>query len=104
MLFLFLLTLISCATGSVIVTGKVRKAIDPSTVILYSQAPANYEIIALVEASSDIELSSQKAQNRAIAEIKKQAAKVGANGVIIIKIENVNNKKSIHGKAVFVNN
>jgi hypothetical protein len=79
----YLLILFGCATGSSIVTGKVRPAINPSDVKLYLEAPSQYETIGIVEASSEVEFSSQAAQDRAVEELKKQAAKIGANGVLI---------------------
>ena len=35
-------------------------------------------------ASSDVEFSTQAAQDRAIMELKSQAARIGANGVLLI--------------------
>ncbi len=51
---------------------------------IYLEPPSDYEIIGLVEASSEVEFSSQAAQNRTVEELKKQAAKIGANGVILL--------------------
>lgn len=79
----FLTVLFGCATGSSIVTGKVRPAINPSDVKLYLESPIKYETIGIVEASSEVEFSSQAAQDRAIQELKVQAARIGANGVLI---------------------
>ena len=73
-----------CATGSAIVTGTVRPAIPVSEVKLYIEAPEEYEVIGIVEASSAVEFTSQGAQDRAIEELKKQASKLGANGVILM--------------------
>jgi hypothetical protein len=81
--FTLLLTLLGCATGSSIITGEVRPAISPSEVKLYIEPPVKYETIGIVEASSEVELSSQAAQDRAVQELKKQAAQSGANGVLI---------------------
>jgi len=78
-----LMTLLGCASGSHIITGKVRPAINKKEVKLYLEPPKKYEIIGIVEASSEVEFSSQAAQDRAIAELKLQAAKIGANGVLI---------------------
>jgi uncharacterized protein YbjQ (UPF0145 family) len=73
-----------CATGSTIVTGKVLTAIDPNEVNIYLDPPAQYETIGIIEASSDVEFSRQKAQDRVINELKTRAAKVGANGVLLM--------------------
>ena len=79
----FFLTLVGCATGSSIVTGKARPSINPNEVKLYLEPPSQYETIGIVEASSEVELSAQEAQDRAIQELKSQAAMIGANGVLI---------------------
>ena len=84
----FLVALLGCATGSSIVTGKVRPAISPSEVKIYLDPPSQFETIGMVEASSEVEFSSQAAQDRAINELKKQAAKIGANGVLLLNTGN----------------
>jgi hypothetical protein len=80
--------LIGCATGSYIITGKARPAISPTEVKVYPNPPSQYETIGIVEASSDVGFSTQAAQDRAIEELKKQAAKIGANGVILTNTGN----------------
>ena len=80
----FLVVLYGCASGSSIVTGKARPATKPSEVKLYLDPPSLYSTVGIVEASSEVELSSQAAQDRAINELKKQAAKIGANGVLLL--------------------
>ncbi|PIQ93566.1 MAG: hypothetical protein COY75_03130 [Nitrospirae bacterium CG_4_10_14_0_8_um_filter_41_23] len=80
----FLVVLFGCAIGSSIVTGKVRPAISPGEVKIYLDPPSQYETIGIVEASSDVGFSSQAAQDRAINELKAQAAKIGANGVLLL--------------------
>jgi hypothetical protein len=80
----FLSVLVGCATGSSIVTGKVKPAISPGEVKIYLDPPSQYDTIGIVEASSDVEFSTQAAQDRVINELKAQAAKIGANGVVLI--------------------
>jgi len=60
-----------------------RPSISPEQVKLYLEPPTKFETIGIVEASSEVEFSSQAAQDRAIQELKNQAAKIGANGVLI---------------------
>jgi len=79
-----LLVLLGCATGSSVVTGNVRPAISPTEVRIYLDPPSKYETIGLVDASSEVEFSTQAAQDRAINELKAQAAKIGANGVLLL--------------------
>ena len=83
---IFLLCLIflgGCASGSSIVVGEVRESIDPSQVKLYLEIPENYEIIGIVTASSDAGWTEQGSVDYAVEELKNQAAKLGANGVLI---------------------
>jgi hypothetical protein len=80
---IFALLITACASGSAIVTGNVRPATDPASVKLYLKEPRRYDVIGLVNASSDSGWTEQGSQNYAIAELKKQAAKLGANGVLL---------------------
>jgi len=83
-LIMCLLTLIGCASGSSIVTGEKRAPIDFNIVKLYLEIPENYEVIGLVKASSDAGWTEQDSVDYAIEELKKQAAKLGANGVLLM--------------------
>jgi hypothetical protein len=79
-----LATLLSgCATGSAIVTGVTRPPIAVELVKLYSEPPAKFEVIAVVKASSSSGWTEQGSVDYAIAELRKQAAKLGANGVLL---------------------
>lgn len=82
---LSVLFLMGCATakGSVILTGVARPSADPQSVKLYLKEPKKYDVIGLVEASSDWGWTDQKSQDYAVEELKKQAAKIGANGVLL---------------------
>ena len=119
MAFSILLIVIGCASGSAIITGQVREPLNPSTVILYSEPPENYEVIGIVMASSNAGFTAQQDFNYAVEELKKQAAKLGANGVLIENIgKNTSSaigssgngsfygystsEHSISGKAIFV--
>lgn len=74
----------ACAEGTVVVTGERRPPSNPEQVEMFTKAPnAAYEVIALVNASSASGWTDQQAVEYAIAELKRQAAAVGANGVIL---------------------
>ncbi|HIG43692.1 MAG TPA: hypothetical protein EYQ14_24645 [Gammaproteobacteria bacterium] len=75
--------LAGCASGSSIVVGEVKTPIEPSQVILYLEVPDNYEIIGIVNASSDSGWTQQGSVDYAVQELKNQAAKLGANGILI---------------------
>ena len=80
----FCIVLFGCATGSTIITGEVRQPLDPNEVRIYLEPPSQFETIGIVEASSDVEFSRQSAQDRVIIELKNRAAKIGANGILLI--------------------
>ena len=77
--------LYSCATatGSSIITGTKRPAINPSDVKIYIDPPKQYETIGVIEVSSTVMFSRQGAQDKAMNELKSKAAKVGANGLLL---------------------
>jgi len=83
MLF-FCVVLMSCATGSTIITGEARPAIDPSMVRIFIDPPEQFETIGIIEASSDVEFSRQAAQDRVINELRNRAARIGANGILLV--------------------
>jgi len=84
-LWLAVFALAGCATTSHVITGKPRAPIDPSQVTLYSSAPSKYEEIAVIEASSRSSFSfgDQKKMDAVIERLKKEAASLGANGVLL---------------------
>ena len=65
-------------------TGSTRAPIDYGQVRIYLEPPAEFEVIGLVSASSDSGWTEQGSVNYAIDELKKQAAKLGANGVLLV--------------------
>lgn len=75
--------LFSCVTGSTIITGTKRSAINPSEVKIYLDAPAQYENIGIIEVQSDILFSRQDAQDEAMNGLKSRTAKVGTNGILL---------------------
>ena len=80
---LLLLAGCAAATGTSIVVGEVREAIEPSQVKLYLDIPESYETIGMVTASSNAGWTEQDSVDYAVEELKNQAAKLGANGVLI---------------------
>jgi hypothetical protein len=79
------LALSACATDSVIVTGTARPPISPAEVKIYSQPPPVFEEVAILNASKSVAFSTggQKTVDKVIAGLKEQAAKVGANGILL---------------------
>lgn len=77
------LILAGCASGSAILVGTQRAPLSSEQVQIYAEPPASYEVIAIVKASSDAGWTEQGSVDYAIRELKNQAAKVGANGVLL---------------------
>jgi hypothetical protein len=82
---LLALALAACASTSHVITGKTRAPIDPSLVKIYSVAPTEYEEIATIDASSQSSFAfgDQKKMDAVIERLKKEAASLGANGVLL---------------------
>jgi hypothetical protein len=77
--------LTACATDSIVVTGAQRAPISPADVKIYSKPPPAFEEIAMLNASSNSMFTTggQKTVDKVIEGLKVQAAKLGANGVIL---------------------
>ena len=82
-----------CYPVSHIIVGETQIPIDYTDVKVYPNYPDNYEKIAIIEASSDlafkdlsIEFTHQQKTNKSLERLKKEAASLGANGVVIQKI------------------
>lgn len=74
-----------CAPSSHILVGAPRAAIQPSEVKIYTTPPAHYDQIALLDASSKSAFGAggQKAVDKVVERLKIEAARVGANGIIL---------------------
>jgi hypothetical protein len=79
------LGLAACAPSSHIVVGTVRPAISPSEVKIYLQPPPSFEEVAILNASADSVFGTggQGSADKVIQRLKEQAAKLGANGIIL---------------------
>ena len=82
-----------CYPVSHIIVGETQAPLDYTNVKIYTDFPDNYEKIAIVEASSDlafkdlsIEFTHQQKTNKALERLKKEAALLGANGIVIQNI------------------
>jgi hypothetical protein len=75
---------VACAPTQVL-TGAVRPQIPASSVVVYSAAPPKYEQIALLSASSKTLFTTggQKSIDKLVRRLSAQAAKLGANGIIL---------------------
>lgn len=77
--------LVGCAASSHILVGVARPPIAPDQVKIYLQPPPRYEEIATIDASSrgTPAFTDQRKMDKAIARLKEEAAKLGANGILL---------------------
>lgn len=77
--------LAGCASSSSRLVAPARPALNPADVRVYRTAPRHYQEIALVDASSGAHFfhGSPEGEAEAIQRLREEAARVGANGVII---------------------
>ena len=93
LLFLSFLLLKACYPVSHVIVGEIKGPIDYNDVKVFIDYPNNYEKIAIIEASSDlafkdisIDITHQQKTNKALERLKKEAALLGANGIVIQNI------------------
>jgi len=84
---LSVVTLAACTTSHVIV-GRVRAPISPEQVQIYLQPPAPYEEVALLTSSSrgSFAVTAQARKDKVVDRLKKEAATLGANGIVLQEI------------------
>jgi len=75
LLLAFTLALTGCASGSSILVGEAREPIAPEKVRPYIEPPESYDTIALLNASSDADLTMQGSIDYATEELKKTGYK-----------------------------
>lgn len=100
-LFLFAMAVsivAGCTTSDVIMTGEARTETSPEAVKIYLRAPDKFESIGLVTATSNATPIRSSNKNRALAELRIKAAKLGANGVILTQ----SNASSSSGGTIIV--
>ncbi len=72
-----------CTTGTHKATGMIGPPNAPKQVAVYYSPPANFRTIGQVSAQSFGGLTSKDASEDALNEMRLQAGKLGANGVLI---------------------
>jgi len=117
---MFALCLQACATGSFVIVGEQRLPTENwETVTVTDVMPDGAQRIALVKAASDAGWTQQQSTDYALEELRKQAAKVGANTVVLSQLSTTTSvvgipsasgtivgsveKEVIEGVAVYVN-
>jgi len=77
----------ACASSHVMI-GKARPPISPQDVQVYFQPPPKYDQIAILDTSSrgSLSFTAQGKTDKVMERLKLEAAKLGANGVLIQSI------------------
>lgn len=75
----------ACSTSSHVLIGTARPAISPEGVRVYYKPPPKYEEIATLHATSQssLAITSQQNMDKAIQRMKAEAARLGANGILL---------------------
>ena len=78
------LLLAGCASSHMMI-GNPRPPISPSEVHIYLHPPAKYEEIAVLDTSSkgSFAFTSQQKMDVVVERLKEEAAKLGANGILL---------------------
>ena len=92
---LIVIFFIGCVPVSHVIVGDTREPIQPSNVEIYLDYPEQYEKIALIDAGSNFAFKDpvilfdwQSKMDKATERLKIEAAKLGANGILIINTDN----------------
>ena len=80
------IALAGCASASKVMLGQARPPIDPAQVQVYSTPPPGAVEIAQLEATSAVGFGTQGQTDAAVARLKAEAAKLGANGVVLVGV------------------
>lgn len=81
-----LLVLTGCAGTQKVMLGQARTPIDPTQVQIYSTPPVGSVEIAQLESTSAVGFGTQGQTDAAVARLKQEAAKLGANGVVLMGV------------------
>ena len=90
-----LLAVTACASTHKVMLGAARPAIAPSQVQVYQAPPRRYTEIARIDASSAAGFGTQGQTNAAIDRLVREAAKLGANGVLLLGVDTVGSPVSL---------
>jgi hypothetical protein len=77
-----------CGTTRTIMVGQPRPAISPGAVRVYQVPPRHYERIAIINSSGGTSwiFPDRDSMDEAIARLREEAAKLGANGVLLQQV------------------
>jgi hypothetical protein len=85
-ILILLLFICGCGSTRTVMIGEARPATTPDAVRIYHRAPTrHFERIAIINASSGASwaFTTRSQADQAIAKLKEEAAKIGANGILL---------------------
>ncbi|MFC0676537.1 hypothetical protein ACFFGH_01560 [Lysobacter korlensis] len=85
----------ACASTQKVMLGAARPAISPQQVQVYQAPPRRYEEIARLDSSSAVGFGTQGQTNAAIDRLVREAAALGANGVLLLGVDTVGSPVSL---------
>ena len=91
-----LVILTGCATSSHKVVGALHPPISPDMVQVYNVMPLNAQVVSLISADSFKGIDINQISNDALMQLKIQAGKLGANG-ILLDSSSEQNQEPLHG-------
>ena len=84
LLTVLLAALAACASTSKVMIGQARAPTTPDQVRIYSQPPPHYQEIAVLDTQSGgFTYGEQNKMDEVLANLRKSAAELGANGVLL---------------------
>lgn len=75
-----------CASSSKVMLGQARAPVDPAQVQVYRVPPAGSLEIAQLESKSAVGFGTQGQTDAAVARLKREAAALGANGIVLLGV------------------
>ena len=78
-----------CASTSKVMLGPARAPVAAEAVRVYVEPPARFEEIARLETDSPIGFGTAGQADSAIARLRREAAALGANGVVLLGVDTV---------------
>lgn len=78
-----------CASTSKVMLGPARAPVAAESVRVYTHPPARFEEIARLETDSAIGFGTPGQTDSAIARLRREAAALGANGVLLLGVDTV---------------
>ena len=83
-----------------IVTGEARSATNPEMITIYRQAPPKFQEIGIIYSSAGHDFRSDSGLlDSAIEALKGEAAKLGANGIILSNVNQRDGAQTVIGTA-----